>query len=213
MTATGGKALTLYLLPARGDRYRLLSPELEEKLADAGADEPEEREEPAAVGEEEGPGRRWIRSGVRWLEARGGPTERVLKELRLPDAIEVIHPAGLPARAARRVFRERIEESVQRHRRWMVVDGALVPLSVVLSLVPGPNLILPYLAWRAAAHWRGQRGGSRALAEAGLDATFVADPTLDPLLDLAERRFVLHRKRRLRAIGEAAGIPELDRHL
>jgi len=223
MAETERTTLTIYLLPARGGRYLLVSPELEEELAAQAEADREEAPAPGAraTGEseaEESPSgaKRTLRRAVRWLKARGGATERVLKELRLPETIEVIHPAGLPAHRARRIFRRSIEDSVRRHRRWLVVDGALLPVSVLLSIVPGPNVLLPYLAWRTLAHWRSQRGGSRALGkprETAPDAAFVAEAALDPLLDLAQRRFVLHRKRRLREIGQRAGIPTLDRHL
>lgn len=218
MTEPGRTTLTVYLLPKRGGRHVLVSPDLEQELAKRAETGPEETPSPEVDtngGNEPEPnptrGRRLLRRAARWLEARGDATERVLKELRLPEAVEVVHPAGLPAHKARRIFRREIEQAVRRHRRWLVVDGVLLPVSVLLSIVPGPNVLLPYLAWRTLAHWRGQRGGSRALRAP--DATFVADPTLDPLLDLARRRFVLHRKRRLRAIGERAGIPSLERHL
>jgi hypothetical protein len=213
--------LTVYLLPTTRGRWRLVAPEIEAALA-AEAEEPppEDREESGgrdeATGEEAGrPGvlRRGLRWSLRRMRARGGATERVLRELRLPETVEVVHPAGLPTHAARRIYRERVEAAVRHHRRWLVVDGVLLPVSVLLSVVPGPNLLLPYLAWRTLAHWRGQSGASRALTGADLESTFVAEPTLDPLLDLAARRFVFHRKRRLREIGDRAGIPDLDRHL
>jgi hypothetical protein len=210
MTGTPRQRLTVFLLPTRRGRTRLVSPELEEELA-AGIEH--DAGDPAADSDSDSGLRRAWRAGMRWLKARGGATERVLEELRLPEEVEVVHPAGLPGHAARRIYRRKVEESVTHHRRWLLVDGALLPLSVVLSLVPGPNLLLPYLAWRTVSHWRGQAGGARALGESELDVTFVADPELDPLLDLAEKRFVLHRKRRLREIGERVGIPDLDRHL
>ncbi len=230
MTETIRRALTVYLLPAKRGRYHLVSPELEEEvrayLEEEGGSESQEggREsasdsssEPSSgpdAGRGDGSGaRRAWRAGLRWLKARGGATERVLKELRTPERVEVVHPAGLPRHAAVRVYRRKVEESVRRHRRWLLVDGALVPVSVVFSLVPGPNLLLPYLAWRALSHWRGQAGGARGLDGSEVDLTFVAEPELDPLLDLAERRFVLHRGRRLREIGERVGIPDLNRLL
>lgn len=209
-------ALTVYLLPTKRGRYRLVSPELEARLT-AEAGEPEEspptEDAPEESSEEvaEGPG--LLRRGLRWIKTRGGATERVLRELRLPVDLEVVHPAGLPEHAARRIFRRRVEEAVRHHRRWLVVDGALIPVGVLFSVIPGPNLLLPYLAWRTLSHWRGQSGASRALDGRDAEPTFVAEPTLDPLLDLAARRFTLHRKRRLREIGEQAGIPDLDRHL
>lgn len=221
MTETARRSLTVYLLPAKRGRYRLVAPELEEELAARSEEDgPETAEpgrepasdpspEPGADGEGSGLRRAW-RVGVRWLETRGGATERVLKGLRVPEQVDVVHPEGLPRHAARRIYRRKVEESVRRHRRWLLVDGALLPVSVLFSLVPGPNVLLPYLAWRALSHWRGQAGGTRSLDASEVDVTFVAAPELDPLLDLAEKRFVPGRRRRLREIGERVGIPDLD---
>lgn len=209
-------ALTVYLLPTKRGRYRLLSPELEERqAAGAGGSEvsPPEGDVSAEGSSEEAEGPGLVRRGLRWIRSRGGATERVLRELRLPAEVEVVHPAGLPGHAARRVYRERVEEAVRHHLRWLVVDGVLLPVGVLFSIIPGPNLLLPYLAWRTLSHWRGQSGASRALDDGDVESTFVAEPALDPLLDLSARRFTLHRKRRLREIGERAGIPDLDRHL
>lgn len=216
------RSLTVYLLPAKRGRYRLVAPELEKELAtrleeDGAETEDAAREtvsdsapEPDGDDADESAARHAWRAAVRWLKARGGATERVLKELRAPERVEVVHPAGLPRHAAHRIYRQKVEESVRRHRRWLLVDGALLPVSVVFSLVPGPNVLLPYLAWRALSHWRGQAGGARGLDESEIDVTFVAAPELDPLLDLAEKRFVLGRGRRLREIGERVGLPGLD---
>lgn len=195
-----------------------MSPELEAALAtDAEEGRPEVAEdgvEDRDGGREEAAGRPGLlRRSLRWIRSRGGATERVIRELRVPEAVAVVHPAGLPGHAARRIFRQRVEAAVRHHRRWLVADGVLLPVGVLLTVVPGPNLVLPYLAWRTLAHWRGQAGASRALQDDGPESTFVAEPALDPLLDLADRRFVAHRKRRLREIGDRVGLPDLDRHL
>lgn len=204
--ANGAHTLRVLLLPRTGERYRLAAPELAERLE-------EPANPPGAPGEggEEGTGGRVRRAASatwRWLKHRGGETERVLRELREIEGVELWYPAAMGERRARHLYRTLVEEAVERHRRWLWVDGALLPLSAVLSLVPGPNLLFAYLAWRTLGHWRSGRGGRRALS--GLEVAFVPVPGLDPLLDLARRRFVLRRKARVREVGERLGVEGLE---
>ena len=48
-----------------------------------------------------------------------------------------------------------------RHRIWLVVNTVLLVLSAVLALVPGPNLVAYYFAFRVVGHWLSMRGAAR----------------------------------------------------
>lgn len=225
------RTLRIVLVPRSRGRFRLWSPNLEELVgretfrvnpvieappvgtgrADSGGPGGPPSEGPARGPEAPGKARRALAAGRRWLERRGGATERVLRAVRDLETVEVWYPAVLGEPAARTRYRELVEEAVEKHGRWLLVDGVLLPLSAVLSLVPGPNLLFAYLAWRTLGHWRGRRGGARALSD--LKTRFVAVPGLDPLVHLAGRRFVLRRRALARPIGERLGIEGLDRAL
>jgi len=41
--------------------------------------------------------------------------------------------------------------------------GVLLPFSIPLTLIPGPNLVLFYLAWRTWSHYQSQKGGRHVL--------------------------------------------------
>jgi len=207
--------LRLHLLPERrGGGWRLFS-----QKSHRGQRRGEDSEQSAAQRSSEGSAkegaqgedltwRRRLERAVEWIRRRGGVQEKVLRELREPERVEVIHPARLSEREAREIWRGRLEALVRRHRRWLIVDGSLLPLSALAALVPGPNVWFVYLAWRALAHHRTARGGVRALDE--LPVRFTPEPGLDELVELMERRWVLRRKQKIRALGERLGIEGLE---
>ena len=55
------------------------------------------------------------------------------------------------------IFRDRSYH----HLRWLIVDALLLPFSLLMVPVPGPNLIGYYLLFRVYSHWRSFRSASR----------------------------------------------------
>lgn len=149
-----------------------------------------------------------LRRALHWMRQRGSSAEKALRELREPEAVEVVHPKVLSEAEAHQVWRDLLADLVRQHRRWLIVHGSLLPLGALATVVPGPNIWFVYLAWRTLAHWRTTQGGSRALDE--LPVRFTPEPGLDALVELMERRMVLRRKEKIRALGERLGIEELD---
>ena len=89
----------------------------------------------------------------------------------------------------------------------MVANAAAVPVSVPLSLIPGPNLLLGYLAWRSVTHYQSPKAGQRATE---LPIDLVPETVLAELADLVQRRIPFRRKRRIRKLGEELGLANLD---
>ena len=89
----------------------------------------------------------------------------------------------------------------------MVANAAAVPVSVPLSLIPGPNLLLAYLAWRSVTHYQSRKAGQR---ETELPIDLVPETVLAELADLVQRRIPFRRKRRIRKLGEELGLANLD---
>lgn len=101
----------------------------------------------------------------RWIDARIGAYEdeiRILRRLHRTDRLEIVVPedSGPP---------DRIEPCLQsywkdrqtRHYRRMIIAGVAVLPALVLTVLPGPNVVgipLAYLAWH---HWRIVRGLNR----------------------------------------------------
>ena len=97
--------------------------------------------------------------------------ESLLKTFSKATEITVVYPPELSESEAREIFRELILTQTNKHRRWLLIDGALLPFSIPLTLIPGPNLVLFYLAWRTYSHYQSHKGGRNALN--GLPLQFV----------------------------------------
>jgi hypothetical protein len=109
--------------------------------------------------------------------------QRLLWHLRRQHAVTALHPDDLPSDAAMGLVNRSLRSDYEKHRRWMLIDGVLFVLSGLLVLVPGPNVIAYYLAFRLVGHYLSMRG-----ARQGLDQVKW---TLRPSAVLAELRHAL----------------------
>jgi hypothetical protein len=93
------------------------------------------------------------------------------------------------------------------HQRWLVIDGVLLLASAPLAVVPGPQLLAYYLAFRIFGHvqsWRGARQGI-----GGIVWTFEADTGLAELASLADIPRET-RAPRVKAIAERLNLRRLS---
>lgn len=187
--------MTIYLVPARSGRYELYSeaPELEESSAPP-----------------EGRFRRWLhRANEQWAvlvaQAREGRAvgwfarlrdrvigalaesiaeQRTLWALRSATAVLVLTPSAVSREDARKFLQADLAHARRHHLRWLIVDSVIFVVSGVLALVPGPNLIAYYFAFRCVGHlqsWRGARQGMD-----GVTWTFEVDAALTELRALVD---------------------------
>src|SRR6185369_16789062 len=91
-----------------------------------------------------------------------------------------------------------------RHRWWLAIDALLLGLSALLILLPGPNLIGYYFAFRVVGHYLSWRG-----ARNGLDAvTWTCAPS-EPLADL-RAAIAMSPTQRTHRLQEVASRLRLD---
>lgn len=190
--------MTIYLVPARRGRHELYS-----EPPDSDADE-------TAASPATGRIRRWIQqASERWhavvLEARRGQgaswlargrdrivsalaetiaEQRTLWALRHEVATTVQMPATLSADAARAWLLNHLATARRHHLRWLIVNAAVFIVSGVLALVPGPNLIAYYFAFRCVGHLQSWRGARQAMDH--ITWTFVPDENLTELTELVD---------------------------
>src|SRR5205085_8300068 len=72
----------------------------------------------------------------------------------------VNYPDDLSFDRVMQIVRESLRADHGRHLRWLVVDTVLLILSGALALVPGPNVIAYYFAFRVVGHWLSMRGAT-----------------------------------------------------
>lgn len=123
------------------------------------------------------------------------------------EPVRILYPSSMTEARARGIYRDLLEDAIQKHRKWMIVDTAALPVTVPLSLVPGPNVILGYLAWRSVTHYRTKQAAERA-AKRPID--FVPEPVLAELEDVVRNRTRFRRRRRIRRLGTKLGLDDLE---
>lgn len=133
--------------------------------------------------------------------------QRLLWHLRHESQAEILHPDDLDGAEALREVRAEFSRDVARHFRWMIIDGAIMAITgVVLTLIPGPNLLAWYFTFRAIGHffsWRGARKGLTEIAWHAAASAPLSQVRLALTLPTHERRL------QLLAIGETLGLKHL----
>lgn len=109
--------------------------------------------------------------------------QRLLWNLRTADTAVLAHPDDIPFVTAHAQVREMLLRDYARHRLWLVVDALLLVASAALALLPGPNVVAYYFAFRVIGHWLSMRGATHGLRRTRW--TGHASPPLTELRALA----------------------------
>lgn len=190
--------MRVYLLPLKNNQYRLfiISP----PLADVPADSGEER-----TGSRKG----LLKRTMGTLSKREKALDRGLKDLRKFTVITVYYPSHLSEIEAKEIYQHLIQAEIKKHKRKFIVNGLLLPLSVVFTLFPGPNVVLAYLAWRTISHYRSKKGAEKGLQHP--EIVFIADPLLEELYHLLQKKWVLRRGEKIHHLGKKLGISQIEK--
>jgi len=120
--------------------------------------------------------------GMRWV-AEAIAEQRLLWNLRRVDEAHLAYPDDMREEAAVAVLRKQLAGDFDKHRFWLAVDSVLMVVSGALILVPGPNVVGYYFAFRVIGHYFSVRG-----ARNGLNCvkwTYTPSPPLTELRPLA----------------------------
>ena len=125
--------------------------------------------------------------------------QRTLWALRRETTATLRFPSTLDFSSARRVLAERFDHATRHHRLWLIIDSLLLLASAVFAVLPGPNVIAYYLAFRVFGHLSSWRGARRAdhitwqleaddsLAELAQLAAMPRDARAPRVADIARR--------------------------
>jgi len=105
--------------------------------------------------------------------------QRLLWHLRRQHTAVAWYPVDMAPDAALEMLRTSLRVDFDRHRRWLAIDGTLLALSAILVVLPGPNVVAYYLAFRVVGHYLSMRG-----ARQGLDCVDWDLRPSDPLAEL-----------------------------
>jgi hypothetical protein len=110
--------------------------------------------------------------------------QRLLWQLRGRAAAVLHHPDDLPESQARQLLQRSLRRDWERHRFWLVIDSVCGIASLLLVLIPGPNIIGYYFLFRIAGHYFSLRGARQGLSKTAW--TFVASPPLTALRSVVD---------------------------
>lgn len=130
--------------------------------------------------------------------------QRLLWHLRHQTAATLHHPSDMGDAECLKIARTSLQRDGERHRNWLAIDSVLMVLSAALILVPGPNVIGYYFAFRVVGHYLSLRG-----ARQGLDVVTWTTAPSEPLAELRQA-IDLHPSQRERKLSDVASRLRLD---
>jgi hypothetical protein len=132
--------------------------------------------------------------------------QRTLWSLRHCTTATLVHPSDLPDAPAAEMRDRLLTAARTHHGKWLAIDSALLVVSGVLMLVPGPNVLAYYFAFRVVGHYLSWRGAQQSLERITWD--LHAEPALAELGRLAALPRAA-RAPRVEAIARAMNLPRL----
>jgi hypothetical protein len=144
---------------------------------------------------------------LRWLAERVAE-ERVLWHLQGQTDVRAFHPDDLDGPRALAVIHEVLRADSNRHWRWLGLDTVFLLLSLLLTPVPGPNVLGFYFTFRVVGHLLSIRGARQGLRQ----VTWSLRPSR-PLARLTglDRLPGAERAELVREVAGELGLPRLAR--
>ena len=133
--------------------------------------------------------------------------QRLLWNLRRQTAVSAVHPQDMTFDQVHTLIRRTLQRDYERHRVWLVVDTLGLVVSGPLTVVPGPNVLAYYFAFRVVGHWLSMRGASQ-----GLERVVWSGRPCEVLTELRELATLeaAAREARLHDIAERLSLPHLS---
>jgi hypothetical protein len=152
------------------------------------------------------PSRGRIRRTITRKLAEAVTEQRLLWHLRRQGAARLFHPDDMTAPDALERSRAIITADRDKHRKRSIINGVLLVVSAPVALVPGPNVLAYYFAFRTVGHYLSMRGADQGLSRVTWTAEACAPLTsLRQALDLESPE----RARRLDEIAALLGLERL----
>jgi K+-H+ exchange-related protein len=210
----------IYLVPVGGERFELYSEPRDDSVPDGAAQpHPFWRRSIHVLHER---WRQWVQAARHadpqagrlarardWAVRRTAETiseQRTLWALRHSRRASLVHPADRsPDECA--AARDRVLAHARTHHgRWLVVDAVILAATGVFVIVPGPNILAYYFAFRLVGHYFSWMGARQALV--GTAWQLRAEPALTELGRLADLPRDA-RASRVDAIAAGLNLPRL----
>jgi hypothetical protein len=132
--------------------------------------------------------------------------QRLLWHMRNATNICARIPADLSEPQAEQIIRAMLKADTDHHLKWTLIDLALLIPALLLTIIPGPNIVGLYFTFQAVGHFLSWRGGKQGLT--GATWTYEACPDLTELRE-AMRLDTPHRQRRFRELANRLQLEHL----
>jgi hypothetical protein len=142
---------------------------------------------------------------MRWV-AESVAEQRLLWHLRRQAEACLFYPDDVDEATAVRLLREQLRRDFDKHRYWLVIDSLGFVGSGLLMLVPGPNLLAYFFAFRLVGHYLSLRGAKQGLS--GVAWTYARSAPLTELRRVLSLDPV-QREPRLVAVAETLRLEHL----
>lgn len=100
---------------------------------------------------------------LRWI-AESIAEQRLLWHLRRQSAASFHYPDDLESDRALAILRAQLRRDFEKHRFWLIIDSMGFVASGAFMVIPGPNMLAYYFAFRLVGHYLSMRGASQGLA-------------------------------------------------
>jgi hypothetical protein len=145
----------------------------------------------------------WTRRAWEWLHSWARPDESMLVRLWRARRIDLHHPAGRTGEEVRVLWTRYLSHRWWHHLVFLGANGVVAPLSVLLAILPGPNVIGYWFAYRAIYHLLIVRGIGR-VRKARIPIELHPAPLLDKPIGWSQDGKATH----VAIDGEAALLDE-----
>lgn len=134
--------------------------------------------------------------------------QRLLWRLRREPSVTLVHPEDMRFEQVRAIVDDELRRDRDRHRTGLVIFGVAFVLSGLVAVVPGPNMLAYYFAFRAVGHYFSLRGALHGLR--GVEWSGRACPELRGLRE-ATGLGPDDREARVRDVAYQLHLPHLPR--
>ncbi len=125
-----------------------------------------------------------------WLHKHIGTDEPMLRGLRRAESIVIHHPTTMTVEEANAAWEGYLAHRQKHHVLWLIVNALLAPITGIgLMIIPGPNVVGFWFAYRALMHLFALLGVLRARGKT-LPLTYEPSESLDTILTDADTRQV-----------------------
>jgi Mitochondrial K+-H+ exchange-related len=104
-----------------------------------------------------------VKARLRRAIAETVAEQRLLWRLRRVTRATAVHPSDLDETQVMPVVKGNMKSDYDKHRWWVVINTLLFLAAGLLTIVPGPNVIAYYFAFRLVGHFLSMRGARQAL--------------------------------------------------